>query len=237
MKVVVLQSNYIPWRGYFDLINDADVFCFYDEVKYTKNDWRNRNKIYSKNGCQWLTIPIDKNAVKSKISEVIMPNGWQKKHAEILQLTYGRSPYFFQLEKILTDIYSQNQFQLLSEFNQNFITYLSNAFAFKTKFLDSSNFNLQGERITRLVNLLVDIGATEYITGPSAKNYLIGYENMFSDHNVKISYKVYGPYEEYKQLTDPFEPNVSILDLIANVSYENIKHQFNNDHKLKDGKS
>lgn len=226
MKVVILQSNYIPWRGYFDLIRDADIFCFYDEVKYTKNDWRNRNKIYSKNGLQWLTIPIEKDAVKKKISEVKLTKGWEQKHIRILQMTYGRAPYFFQLEEIIYDIYHQNKYEFLSDFNQNFIKYLSNLFDFKTKFISSSDYNLRGSRVDRLVNLLIDVGATEYLSGPSAKNYLNNQENLFSDKGINLTYKNYGPYQEYKQLSASFEPNVSILDTIANVSYKEIKSHF-----------
>src|SRR3954469_16903743 len=98
MKVVVLQSNYVPWKGYFDLIHDADLFVFYDEVKYTKNDWRNRNKIFTTNGVQWLTIPISKDAVKQKISQVeIKDNGWQELHYKSLFFGYKSAPFFNQL--------------------------------------------------------------------------------------------------------------------------------------------
>lgn len=228
MKVVVLQSNYIPWRGYFDLIGNADIFCFYDEVKYTKNDWRNRNKIYSKNGLQWLTIPINKEAVKQKISEVELPDNWEQKHISILEMTYGKAPFFFQLEKIIQDIYIGNKHHLLSNFNQNIIKYLCAEFGFKTKFVSSVNYDLRGNRVDRLLNLLNDIGTTEYITGPNAKAYLSGAESLFSHNGINLTYKQYGPYKEYKQLSLPFEPNVSIIDLIANVSCDEIKRYYIN---------
>src|SRR4051812_22704439 len=114
MKVVILQSNYLPWKGYFDLINDADVFCFYDEVKYTKNDWRNRNRIYSKNGLQWLSIPINKDAVKFKISEAELPADWQQLHYNSLKTAYGRAAYYSNLEVLMNEFYVNNQFKRLS---------------------------------------------------------------------------------------------------------------------------
>nr|MCU0390445.1 WbqC family protein [Thermoflexibacter sp.] len=102
MKVAVLQSNYLPWKGYFDIIGSVDAFIFYDEVQYTKNDWRNRNKLYGANGEFWLTIPIDKNAVKQKISEVKIGNStWQSQHFKSIYLTYKRAPYFSQIEALL----------------------------------------------------------------------------------------------------------------------------------------
>jgi hypothetical protein len=216
MRVVILQSNYIPWKGYFDLINDADVFCFYDEVQYTKNDWRNRNRIYSKNGIQWLTIPIKKDAVKQKISEVMLPSGWQKDHFKTLQISYSRAPYFNQLKEIMDDIFVHSSFDTLSEYNHFVIQKISSYIGISTKFDNSANYNLKGDRLERLISLLVDLKATEYISGPSANDYLSG-------SGIKLTYKSYGPYKEYPQLIQPFENTVSILDLIANIEQSQIK--------------
>lgn len=222
MKVVILQSNYMPWRGYFDLIKNADVFCFYDEVKYTKNDWRNRNKIYSKNGLQWLTIPIDKDAVKLKISEVILPNGWENKHAETLKTVYGRASQYHQLEGLIDQLYHKNRYSLLSDFNRNAIQELSKLMGLSTEFVSSSSYNLQGDRVWRLINLLKELGATTYISGPSAKDYLQGNEHLFEENGIQLQYMKYGPYKEYAQFQLHFEPYVSILDLIAHVPLDEI---------------
>jgi hypothetical protein len=222
MKVVILQSNYLPWKGYFDLINDADIFCFYDEVKYTKNDWRNRNKIYSKNGLQWLSVPINKDAVKLKISDVELPIEWQKLHYNSLQMTYGRAPNFVDLELLIKDLYVENKFTHLSEFNQYSIKKIASYLGIKTRFVNSGDYDLRGGRVERLINLLKDIGATEYISGPAAKDYLTEQEHYFSDNNIKLSYKDYSGYPEYKQLMLPHEKYVSIVDLIANISKEEI---------------
>ena len=110
---IITQSNYIPWKGYFDIINDADVFCFYDEVKYTKNDWRNRNKLCGKSDTFWLTIPIHKGAVKQKISEVkLLEKQWQSEHFVTIYETYKKTEYFYQLEPLLVDFYKENEKQL-----------------------------------------------------------------------------------------------------------------------------
>src|SRR5436305_3143233 len=102
MRAVVLQSNYVPWKGYFDLIQNADVFVYYDEVQYTKNDWRNRNRICSKNGHHWLTIPVSRDAVKLKISEVPLPDScWQLDHFKTLSHSYLPAPYFRQIQPLL----------------------------------------------------------------------------------------------------------------------------------------
>lgn len=219
MKVAIIQSNYLPWKGYFDIIHDADVFCFYDEMKYTKNDWRNRNKIYSKNGLHWLTIPIYRDAVKEKISEVKLEDAsWQSLHYTTLVTSYSKAPYFSQLESFLHDFYRDHTWHYLSELNHYSIKKIAEYLGIKTKFVNSKDFNLRGDRVERLIILLKDLGATEYISGPSAKDYLKGSEHLFEVNNIKLTFKDYVGYPAYRQLAEPFENYVSIVDTIANVA-------------------
>ncbi len=222
MKVVILQSNYIPWKGYFDLIHDADVFVFYDEVQYTKNDWRNRNKIYTKNGLQWLTIPVSAEATKHKISEVRLNSSWQKLHFKSLQNGYQSAPFYFQLEELMEDYLLKHTWQSLSEVNHYLITQISRKIGIHTQFKNSTDFNLEGNRVEKLISILQQIGATEYITGPAASSYLENYSSLFTANNILLTYKKYPNYKPYVQLAQPFESNVSILDLIAHVSYDRI---------------
>ena len=223
MKVAVIQSNYLPWKGYFDIINDVDVFCFYDEVKYTKNDWRNRNKIYSRNGLQWLTVPIYKDAIREKISKVKLADEyWQKLHYNLLFNVYKSAKYYHQLELFSRDFYLDKKWQHLSEFNQYSIKKIADYIGIRTQFVNSANYELKGGKIEKLVNLLVKLNATEYVTGPTAKEYLSGYEKLFQQKGVKVIYKNYDGYPSYPQLNRPFQNNVSIVDLIANVEKNEI---------------
>jgi hypothetical protein len=225
MRVVILQSNYIPWKGYFDLIHDADIFVFYDEVKYTKNDWRNRNKIYPKNGLQWLTIPIEKDAVKKKISEVIFTEpSWQAHHHKTLELGYRNASHYGQLEPIIDHFYKDNKWAGLSELNQAIIKYISDYLDIQTKFIDSKDLVLEGDRVERLIHILKQLGATEYITGPAAKDYMGESSELFSSNNIKLTYKNYSGYPEYPQFKNIFEHGVSILDLIAHIEKDKISN-------------
>lgn len=218
MKVVILQSNYIPWKGYFDLIDSADVFCFYDEVQYTKNDWRNRNKIVGPNGSFWLTIPIDKKAVKLKISAVEFNNyDWAKQHIFSIKQNYAKSPNKTSILKLLTPIYENANNLTLSQFTQRLIIEISRYIGIDTKFINSSDYILEGDRISRLVNLVGDIGGTTYISGPAAKDYLSESENSFEDKGIELSYMQYGPYKKYPQRLDLFEDYISIIDVLMNV--------------------
>ncbi len=225
MRVAIIQSNYFPWKGYFDIIHDADVFCFRDEVKYTKLDWRNRNKIYAREGLRWLTIPINKDAVNQKINEVrFTDNSWMKEHYNILSSTYRKAPYFRQLDSMLNDFYFIKNWDTLSEFNQYSIKEISKSLGITAQFVDSKNFDLQGDKVERLINLLVALEATEYISGPAAKDYLSGKEHLFEEKGIILTYKDYTGYPEYQQLFTPFEHGVSILDMIANIDLREIPY-------------
>ena len=215
----MLQSNYIPWRGYFDLANDADLFIFYDEVKYTKNDWRNRNKICDRQGSFWLSIPIHKDAVKQRISEVELPEGWQEAHFKTIENCYKNAEGFSELKPLLEEMYLEKKWSTLSEMNRHYIQQISEKLGIKTCFENSAQYDLKGDRVERLVNLLEQAGCSEYISGPAAKNYLEGNEHFFSDKNITLSYKNYPAYPEYKQYAPVFERAVSILDLIAHKGF------------------
>ena len=221
MKVVVLQSSYLPWKGHFDLVHDADAFVFYDEVQYTKNDWRNRNRIYSANGLHWLTIPISPRAVKLKISEVrIRDHHWQKKHYNSLRYAYGGAPCFGELADFLADAYLARTWRSLAEVNRYFMVSLARRLGCATEFLDSADFVLEGDRVERLVGLLRQVGASEYVSGPSARAYLEGSEHLFAEHGIALTYKDYSGYPPYPQRREPFEHGVSVLDLVAHVGFE-----------------
>ena len=182
MKVVVLQSNYVPWKGYFDLIHDADQFIFYDEVKYTKNDWRNRNRICTKNGLQWLTIPVEHHYVNHKISEVrFVSSSWQELHYKSLIYGYKAAPYFHQLEEVAKDYLINLRWELLKDLNHYLIKKISREIGIQTEFRDSADYVLEGDRISRLLNLLVQAKATEYISCPGS--------TPFAETDMRIGHK------------------------------------------------
>ncbi len=224
MRAVVLQSNYLPWKGYFDLIQDADVFVFYDEVQYTKNDWRNRNRIYSRQGLHWLTIPIRRDAVKLKISEVPLPDGpWQEQHYKTLVHCYRSAPYYRQIEPLLHEFYRARRWTHLSELNRHCTETIARLLGLETRFLNAKEFQLENDRIGRLVSLLRQVGATEYLSGPSAQAYLAGSEERFTQAGIQLRFKHYQGYPTYPQLREPFEHAVSILDVLANVPQEDCR--------------
>jgi hypothetical protein len=188
------------------------------EVQYTKNDWRNRNIINPKGGEHWLTIPISKDSVKSRISEVQLPdNEWQKLHYQTIVNSYHRAPYFHQIKELLEEVYLNRKWEYLSKLNQFITIEISRMLGIKVEFKNSSDFNLEGDRVERLVNILKQLNVENYISGPAAKNYIRDEEYLFKDAKINLEYKSYGNYPEYKQFKEPFIHAVSIIDLLSHV--------------------
>ncbi|MBM4317606.1 MAG: WbqC family protein [Deltaproteobacteria bacterium] len=217
-KIAILQSNYIPWKGYFDLIAAVDEFILYDDVQFTKNDWRNRNKIKTPKGVEWLSVPVGKN-INRKIKEVELNNSqWQQNHWKTITSNYKRAPYFEEISTLFKPLYLEKSFVNLSELNRKLIEEICAFLGIKTKISDSSSYQLEGDKTERLVNLCTQTEATEYISGPAAQSYLE--VEKFNQHNIKVSWFEYGGYPEYPQLWGPFEHGVSILDLLFNCGPE-----------------
>jgi hypothetical protein len=215
-KVVILQSNYIPWKGYFDLLNDADVFIFYDDVQYTKNDWRNRNKIMTPNGPRWLTIPTGIDAHRLVCDVTLNDPSWQAKHWDTIRQNYMRAPHFKHYRPFFEDIYRGKEWATLSELNQHLIKSIArDLLGAQTEFDDSRNYQLSGQRLERLLDLVKQADATQYISGPAAKSYIDDAE--FARIGVELAWKDYAGYPEYPQGPLPFEHGVSILDVLFNV--------------------
>lgn len=212
---VVLQSNYIPWRGYFDLINDCDLFIFYDCVQFTTGDWRNRNIVKTSQGPQWLTVPVGSKSGRT-IAEVAVPNSdWQRKHLKTIEQAYIRSACFSSHMPFVREIYLRD-WKNLSEMNQWIISKISrDILGCKTPFANSTEFSPQGSSNERLISVLKGAGVTRYISGPAAKSYLD--EEMFAAAGISVVWKDYSGYPEYVQPHGPFDGKVSIIDLILNA--------------------
>jgi len=214
-RVAILQSNYIPWKGYFDMIAMVDEFIFYDEVQFTKNDWRNRNRIKTQAGVQWITIPVY-HTISDRICDVkISQPHWAVKHWKTLQTNYAKAPEFKESGSIFREIYANLTSASLSETNYTLISAITHYLGIKTKLSRSSDYQYEGDRSERLLSLCKAAGANSYLSGPAAQSYLdIG---LFQSAGIEVKWMDYGGYAEYPQLFPHFEHFVSILDLIFNM--------------------
>lgn len=172
-KVAAIQSNYIPWKGYFDIIHDVDLFVFYDTLQYTTRDWRNRNKIKSSKGTVWLTIPV--GACQDRlICDVLLPGDkWAINHWETIRRFYSKAPYFKKYKGFFEHVYLEANWTGLSQLNQYLITAISRSFlGITTDFKDSREYDCNGAKLNGLLNLLSQAGAQSYVSGPAAKSYI-----------------------------------------------------------------
>ena len=215
MRVAIIQSNYVPWKGYFDIIGSVDLFVFYDDVQYTKRDWRNRNLIKTPRGVSWLTVPCGTGG-RRLIHEVRLEDpSWQRRHWETLRQNYREAAHWDHLAPLLEEFYLKQEWTSLSELNQAFIRRIARGYlGIETRFGDSREHDLGHTKSRRLLGLLMKVGATDYLTGPTAKAYLD--EAAFDEAGVRVEYVSYDGYPEYRQLHGPFVHGVSILDLLLN---------------------
>lgn len=214
--VAILQSNYIPWKGYFDLINFADEFIFYDEVQYTKNDWRNRNRIKTPQGPAWLTIPVRQTSLDQRILDTpISDPKWAVKHWRTLAQTYARAPYFKQYKDELEAFYNDPGSELLSAVNRRLIELICGWLGIGSRLSSSTDYEMGEGKTERLVRLVQAVGGTHYLSGPSARDYL--QTSLFTDVGLSVEWMDYSDYAPYHQAGPaPFEHSVSVLDLLFN---------------------
>ncbi|WP_422134199.1 WbqC family protein [Endozoicomonas sp. ALD040] len=215
-KVAISQSNYIPWKGYFDLINSVDDFVLYDDMQYTRRDWRNRNKIYTAHGLKWLTVPVNvKGKYFQKINETTVSDlGWREQHWRIIKQEYSKAPYFKEYSNLFENLYLNGDETFLSKINYNFIILINKILDISTNIYWSSDFDLCDGKSERLLGICKDLNAKIYLSGPSAKGYLDS--KIFENENIRVEWMDYFDYPTYQQIHAPFESGVSILDLIFN---------------------
>jgi hypothetical protein len=215
-KVAILQSNYIPWKGYFDIIASVDEFIIFDEMQFTKRDWRNRNLIKTPSGKQWLTVPVKtKDKFHQKICETEIDGvDWKKKHLDTIKQNYSKANFFKEIYQLIEPIYCQTNHLLLSDLNLELIQSICGYLKINTKISSSSNFSLADKKTDRLVSLCKASGANIYLSGPSALNYIE--ESKFTHANIELEWFDYSKYPIYPQLWGDFEHEVSILDLLFN---------------------
>lgn len=218
MRVGIIQSNYIPWRGYFDFINSVDMFIIYDDVQYSTGSFRNRNIIKDKNKSHWITVPVKNNCGFVPINEIKIDykSPWQLQHSNKITFAYNKAPFFeAYFEKIISYISANETY--LSTLNVKILHWICDQLDIKTPLVRVESLNVSGSKTQRLIDILQKVNATAYLSGPAAAAYLdVG---LFAEAGIQLEYKTYD-YDQYPQLYPPFVGNVTILDLLFNVGPE-----------------
>ena len=213
-RVAIVQSSYIPWKGYFDLIRAADEFILLDDVQFTKRDWRSRNRIKTKDGLLWLSIPVHtKGRYEQRILDTTISDpSWARTHWQTIRSAYARAPHFDTYAPVFEQLYRTPTSDRLSLVNHALIVAACSALAISTPITWSEAYHPRDGRNERLIDLCVKSGATEYLSGPAARGYLD--ERAFNDAGITVRFADYDGYPQYPQLHGPFEHAVSVLDLL-----------------------
>jgi len=228
-KIAIIQPSYIPWKGYFDMIQKSEVFVFLDDVQYSKNTWRNRNKIKAPNGTIWLTIPVHYQSLHTNICDIsiVTTSNWQKKHLRAITLNYAKASYYEVYVEKIKAILFEKRFETISKLDIHATIELAKLLNIHdTEFLISSELHCSGIKSEKVLNICKQVGANHYITGPSGMNYLD--IDTFKENGINIKVQHY-VYPEYQQLYGKFEHEVSIIDMLFNLGPETPKYIWHTD--------
>lgn len=214
--IAIVQSNYIPWKGYFDMINMVDEFVLFDDVQYTKRDWRNRNQIKTPRGLEWLTVPVEVSGkyYQSIKDTKIADKTWAQRHWSIIRQNYSKAACINDFKDKLDQLYQNCSFDYLSETNFYFITNICKWLEIPSAITWSNQYKLDEGKNEKLISICKQAGASRYISGPAAKNYID--EALFQKEGIEVCWMDYSNYPPYRQLHSEFTHTVSIVDLLLN---------------------
>lgn len=214
--VGIIQPNYIPWRGYFDFIRRVDVFIFLDDAQYTKRDWRNRNRIRTRDGKTiFLTVPVKHNRGQMILETRIDPSSnWAENHLATLKQSYAKTTHYNDYIDRLSQIYRLGH-EFISDLDIDLTKEIAHWLGIETDFLRSSELESGGRKDEKLISLVRAVGGDAYLSGPAAKAYL--QPDLWADAGIDLAFIEYPNYAPYRQVSDPYDPAVSILDLLFAV--------------------
>lgn len=217
MRIAIVQSNYIPWKGYFDLIQSVDEFVLFDDVQYTRRDWRNRNRIKTAHGLTWLSIPVQtKGEYLALIKDIeVSEPDWGARHWKTIAAAYGKAPQFRWFADRFEPLYREGREPHLSLINRRWLEAVCAALEIPTRFTWSMDYAVAAGKTERLVSICQQAGASTYISGPSARDYID--DAVFAAAGIELQYFDYAGYPDYPQLHGPFEHSVSIVDLLCHM--------------------
>lgn len=215
-SIAILQSNYLPWKGYFDLIASVDTFVVYDIVQYTKNDWRNRNRIKTPAGSRWLTVPVKHLGLGQPINEVeVADRDILGKHWMTISQNYRKAPAFREMRAQVEPLFDRTAPELLTDLNVELLGSFAGLLGIDTPIVRSEAFTVGEDRNQRLVEICQQAGADRYLSGPAARSYLD--ESLFAAEGIEVAWMDYAGYPEYEQPHPPFDHFVSVVDLVLSA--------------------
>jgi len=217
--ITIHQPQYLPWLGYLDKIDKADVFVLLDNIQFKKNEWQNRNRIKTAQGCQWITVPV-LYRFPEKINEVRINNKatWSRKHLQALITNYSKSTYFDNYRSFFEDIFNRNWDRLV-DINIEIIKFLINAFEIKTRLVMASDLKLREGSTERLIDICETLNGNTYLAGKDGNKYMD--LELFGRKGIEVIFQDF-KHPVYNQLFGDFEPFMSAIDLLFNCGDNSI---------------
>lgn len=223
IKCAIMQPTYMPWAGYFNLIGQVDVFVFLDDAQFQKNSWHNRNRILVNHRPYWITAPINRKALSQTINKSLFDDkqNWRQKHVKLLRHTYSKHPFMNDILPVC-DIIENYDFKSLADLNVSLIKWAMMKLDIKTECFLSSELNVSGKRTERIIKILDKLNADVYLSPQGAAEYL-DLDNFSKQTSTKLTFQSFEHkiYEQHRQ--DKFESHLSIVDVVANIGWENTK--------------
>ncbi len=219
--IAIIQSCYVPWKGFFDLIGRCDEYVIFDQVQYVKRHWHNRNKIVTEKGAEWITIPVaTKSRYLQPIDEVEIAEPWAEKHWRTVEYNYRKAPHFLnEGAHIRAWFEAAEGMRRLTDINRHFLTAICERLGLPVRITSDADYPAGDLRKSeRLIAICLQAKASRYISGPSARDYLE--EAKFAEAGITVEWMSYGNYPIYPQLHQPFEHAVSILDAMFQLGPE-----------------
>ncbi|MBF0553533.1 MAG: WbqC family protein [Nitrospirae bacterium] len=220
LKCAIIQPSFLPWRGTFHIINSVDKYIVFDDVQYDKHGWRNRNRIKTHIGVQWITLPVLTKGLSTQMikdAKIDNKKNWQKKMIKTITSSYKDAPFFY-LADVIFSILSRG-YNYLLDIDMDLLVAINKLLRIDVDILFSSDLNIEyDDRISRIVSLCKAVGANHYISGPSARDYIKD-NSIFENNGIVLEYQTYD-YPPYNQIYGEFIPDLSIIDLLFNVGIE-----------------
>lgn len=217
MKIAISQPTYLPWTGYFDLIDQVDLFVLLDNVQFVKQSWQQRNRIRTDKGLQWLTVPIVFRGRHGQLIKDVQIRDLEfaRDHSRAIELAYRRARFFSQHFPALKVQLEELREGLLLNLNSGLIRWALEILNIRTPLVQASSLGVDGKRTELLANICGAVGATEYLAPIGSAEYLLAEQDVLRQRGVDISFQNY-EHPQYRQVFAPFQPFASVIDLIFN---------------------
>lgn len=217
MNIAIAQPTYLPWLGYFDLLDQADQFVFLDSVQFEKRSWQQRNRIKTPTGLQWLTVPvISRGKREQRIVDVEIGAEFWRDHLRSIEMNYRRAPFFERYYGVLSDLMrSAASSSNLATLTIHLLRWFAEVMGIGTPTLRSSELPVQGKRTELLAEICGSLGATTYLSALGSAEYLVNELPVMTERGIEVAFQHY-QHPEYSQLFPPFQPYASALDLLFN---------------------